>query len=192
MTTRQSLMWPTYLTILVVAFCGCGEPPKAETDDPETASRMQSGFSWVVEDKLCGMPLPGVEGDLPEDLAYLESQGIDLLVSLTADVPGAEQLQAYGIESLHIPIPDYHAPTMEQLDLFVSEVKARATADERVGVHCKAGLGRTGTFLAAYFVSEGMEATDAIAKIREIRPGSVETEAQEAAIAEFYSFINED
>ena len=152
---------------------------------------MQAGFSWVIEDKLAGMPLPGSTGSLAADLSFLQSQRIDLLVSLTGEVPGAGKSGEYGIESLHIPVPDFHAPTMEQLRDFVAAVNERLAAGQRVGVHCHAGKGRTGTFLAAYFVARGLTAPDAIARIREIRPGSVETAAQEKAIAEFAGLISE-
>ena len=54
-----------------------------------------------------------------------------------------------------------------------------------VGVHCGAGMGRTGTFLAAYLVSQGMTAHDAIAEVRRLRPGSIETPAQERAVAQY-------
>ena len=48
-----------------------------------------------------------------------------------------------------------------------------------------AGLGRTGVVLAGYYVAKGMTASNAIAKVRKIRPGSVETDEQAEAIADF-------
>jgi atypical dual specificity phosphatase len=51
-----------------------------------------------------------------------------------------------------------------------------------VAVHCGAGLGRTGTVVAAYFVTRGMGPREAVAKVRDLRPGSVETAEQERAI----------
>ena len=47
-----------------------------------------------------------------------------------------------------------------------------------------AGRGRTGTVLAAYFVSQGMPARDAVQHVRTLRPGSIETPEQERAVFE--------
>lgn len=48
-----------------------------------------------------------------------------------------------------------------------------------------AGLGRSGTMAAAYLVATGTSADEAIAILRELRPGSIETAEQEAAVRRF-------
>lgn len=56
-----------------------------------------------------------------------------------------------------------------------------------VAVHCMHGHGRTGTMLACYLVkSRKMSGGDAIAEIRRIRPGSIETHEQEKAVVQFF------
>lgn len=142
------------------------------------------GFSWIIDSFLAAMPLPGRARPLADDLAFLRSRAIALLVSLTEQPPDPTAVAAAGIEQLHLPVPDFTAPTLAQLDAFLAAC-ARARDEHRaIGVHCTAGLGRTGTFAAAYLVSSGMSAADAIAEVRRLRPGSVETAAQEARLAE--------
>lgn len=61
------------------------------------------------------------------------------------------------------------------------------STSQAVGVHCALGFGRTGTMLACYLVKErGLAAGDAIAEIRRLRPGSIETYEQEKAVFQFY------
>ena len=60
---------------------------------------------------------------------------------------------------------------------------------QAVSVHCFRGRGRTGTMLACYFVKfENLTADEAIKKVRELRPGSVETKDQEDLVRDFFEY----
>ena len=174
-----------YLITMTVAIgvAGCA----GESENEGTV--MQHEFSWAIEDQLAGMPRPGTSAALEADIAFLERQNIHLLVSLTTDTLSASLLAEHNIESLHIPVHDFQAPTMKQIIEFVENTSRRLANGERVGVHCTAGQGRTGTMLATYLVYQGSTAEDAIAKIRELRPGSIETVEQEEAIQAYYEYL---
>jgi len=76
-------------------------------------------------------------------------------------------------------------PTQEQLDRCVSALNKSLAGKMPVAVHCGAGLGRTGVVLAAYLVTTGMSASQAISRVRKLRPNSVETEQQAEAVEWF-------
>jgi atypical dual specificity phosphatase len=139
------------------------------------------GFSWIVDGELAAMPLPGRNGPLAEDLDFLQHQGVRTVISLTEHPPSIEEAS---IRQVRIPIEDFTAPTLQQMIEFVDVVSDSTASGEPVAVHCTAGLGRSGTMAAVYLVAKGVTADEAIARVRELRPGSIETEAQENAVRE--------
>ncbi len=152
---------------------------------------INEGFSWVIDRKLTGLPFPGVFDPEEEDVRFLKDKGITLLVSLTLKTPDRGLLKKAGIRSVHYPVKDFHAPTIKQLNQFCITADKEIEGGGRVAVHCYAGKGRTGTFLAAYFVYKGAAAEGSIELIRELRPGSIETEEQENSVREFYKYLTE-
>jgi atypical dual specificity phosphatase len=139
------------------------------------------GFSWVDKPMLAALAQPSG----PEDFIWLREQGIQVLISLTEDRPRRDWSEDSGILVYHEPLEDMEAPSQEQLDRCVSAITRALAHRMPVAVHCGAGLGRTGTVLAAYLVSTGMTATSAIARVRKLRPHSIETEEQVEAIELF-------
>ena len=187
-----------------VAFCcvvftlvhGCGASKDAVTQSEPTPTTALStsieaseGFSWVVPGELAAMPLPGRYRPLDQDAAFLEQEGIDVLVSLTEDPPDADVLSSRSIQQEHIPVTDFTPPTLDQMIEFSSLVETSTAEGKAVGVHCTAGLGRSGTMAAAFLVGRGSSADDAIRTIRQLRPGSVETPDQEAAVRDFEEYL---
>jgi atypical dual specificity phosphatase len=139
------------------------------------------GFTWVDKPLLGAMAQPESE----EDLVWLRANGIQVLLSLTEDPPRRDWTEGAGLLVFHVPIEDMEPPTQEQLDRCVSAVARAHSNNMGVAVHCGAGLGRTGVVLASLFVEKGMSAESAMAQVRKLRPGSVETEEQAEAVSEF-------
>jgi atypical dual specificity phosphatase len=139
-------------------------------------------LDWVIPGKLgaCVNPAVGEQA-----AAQLRSSGVALLINLHERPHPAELLTELGVEALHLPVPSTYAPTPEQLDRGVAAIHDALARGTRVVVNCGAGLGRTGTLLAAYLVSRGAGADEAMARVRAVRPGSIETLEQEQAVYEF-------
>jgi atypical dual specificity phosphatase len=135
-------------------------------------------FSWVIPGRLAGMAAPD-----PEDAALLRRAGITALVSLTRRPPFREP--PAGMAVLHLPVVDMTPPTPEQIRRAVAFLDGAIRAGGRAAVHCVAGYGRTGTVLAAYLAARGLDPEEAIHRVRELRPGSIETAAQERAVHRF-------
>ncbi|HEX3150221.1 MAG TPA: dual specificity protein phosphatase 23 [Gemmataceae bacterium] len=135
-------------------------------------------FSWIDEPLLAASAEPGT----PEQLAWLRGNGVDILVTLTEEPLPRTWVDGAGLLSVHVPVPDMDVPTTEQIDQVMSVIDKAKAGGMGVAVHCLAGKGRTGTILAAYFVHKGLSAREAIKKVRELRPGSIEVTEQEDAI----------
>jgi atypical dual specificity phosphatase len=139
------------------------------------------GFSWIEKPLLAALARPAG----PEDFAWLRENGIEVLLSLTEDRPRRDWADGANMLVFHEPLEDMEAPSQEQLDRCVSAVLRATERNMGVAVHCGAGLGRTGVVLAAYFVARGLTAANAVARVRRLRPGSVETDDQAEAVELF-------
>ena len=141
---------------------------------------------WIDKPFLKGSGNPA-----NDDLEQLRQKGFAVLVSLLME---GEQPPRYdvgraadlGFTRHNIPVKDFHAPTLDQLEQFVGLIDTLPPGAKTI-VHCEGGIGRTGTFAAAYWVAKGLTASEAIARVRKARPHAVETPEQEAVLREFAS-----
>lgn len=142
------------------------------------------GFRWVVPGKIGTAPLPGAVVDIAHDLAALKSVGVTMLITLTRrDLP-QEPLQAAGLRNLHLPIYDREAPSISQLRMLAIRMTRLIQQGEVLAVHCRAGLGRTGTVVAGWLIHEGLTADAALERLRSIDRDYVQSEAQESFLHE--------
>jgi len=59
-------------------------------------------------------------------------------------------------------------------------VHALLDRGDSVALHCRAGLGRTGTVAARVLLERGLNVQAAVDLVRQARPGAIETQVQEA------------
>jgi atypical dual specificity phosphatase len=79
-------------------------------------------------------------------------------------------------------------PSIEQALALCRSIDVDLASGEVVAVHCRAGLGRTGTVLAAYRLWRGrgaLSALQALEDVRRIEPGWVQSVSQVKFLEEF-------
>jgi protein-tyrosine phosphatase len=91
-------------------------------------------------------------------------------------------IQEAGLDWIHLPIQDGMAPNAE-FDKNWRKVGPRLLAQldtgENILLHCVAGYGRTGTIAAKILIASGLNAQNAIERVRKTRPGTIENRIQE-------------
>ncbi|ETP29550.1 hypothetical protein F442_21321 [Phytophthora nicotianae P10297] len=164
-------------------------------------------FRWIVPFQLAAMSTPRNRDDI-RCLCY--SLHIRHVVTLTEEepLPTAWFDGVPNIKNTFLPVPNYKAPSIPQIDLFM---RLCCNSSAPVLVHCGGGKGRAGTMVACYLVAFGfkpppvelndgnvsngvwfqpaMTATEAIQALRTMRPESIETKEQEEAVSNYCSLL---
>lgn len=145
-----------------------------------------TNFSWVIEDGLAGSGMPMTYSQL----IWLIRNGIKTIVTIREVSLPSKWLANKAIDYFHLKVEDYGAPSLSEMDTTVNYVKEHINDGKPVMVHCAAGRGRTGTILAAYFLKNfNLTAEQAVKKIRDLRPGSIQSLAQEKAIEMYEEYL---
>ena len=137
-------------------------------------------FSWLIENKLAGSGIPTTI----DEVQWTIEQGVKSIVTVREEP--LDDIWIKDVNYLHVLSNDMGVPEFDDLVYAVDFIHRRITNNEPVMVHCLAGMGRTGTVLACYLVKyQNMSADEAIQKVREERPGSIQSYPQEEIIFRF-------
>lgn len=134
--------------------------------------------------------------DMHADIRAIKKSGACMVISLielhefaelqVATLPAV--VKAAGLAWVHLPIVDLCVPNQSWMRVwgnFGQAIVATLSRGESVFIHCKGGLGRTGTVAACLLIESGMAASDAIRAVRAVRRGTIETQAQEDFVAHY-------
>ena len=126
---------------------------------------------------------------LQEDVRQLKDEGIDILVSLLSWEESRELdleeekavCSSVGMAFVNFPIPDRQVPPSRLGFLtFAQFVHKRASEGLRIGVHCRACIGRSAVLLATVLRLEGFSAREAFDRISDARGLRVPDTAEQA------------
>uniref|UniRef100_A0A671NUI1 protein-tyrosine-phosphatase n=1 Tax=Sinocyclocheilus anshuiensis TaxID=1608454 RepID=A0A671NUI1_9TELE len=152
-----------------------------DVNEYEHYERVENGdLNWIVPGKLLafsgphpkskienGYPLHAPEAYFP----YFRKHNVTNIVRLNKKIYDAKRFTDAGFDHYDLFFVDGSTPSdvITRRFLHVCE-----STDGAVAVHCKAGLGRTGTLIGCYLMKHyRFTAAEAIAWIRICRPGSI-------------------
>ncbi len=132
---------------------------------------------WVIPGRLLAGKYPGGKNlkEMERRLGPLLDAGFDGFLDLTepGEVPGYENYLPESVRYVRKAITDHGVPRdaacMGEILAALDELLA---AGRRVYVHCRAGIGRTGTVVACHLIEQGLAPEAALARLNELWLGS--------------------
>lgn len=104
------------------------------------------------------------------DLDRIREMGIDAIVNLCGEFCDLHELEEQsGFEVYYLPIPDEGAPDLEAMEQGLAWLDEAIYLGKKILVHCRHGIGRTGTFVSAYLLRRGLGLKVAEKKLRHSR-----------------------
>jgi ADP-ribosyl-[dinitrogen reductase] hydrolase len=111
---------------------------------------------------------------------------VSLIEDYEFELLGVPELPAMtrnlGIRWFHLSIVDVGIPDGRfevEWETAGKELRRILTDGGRIVLHCRGGLDRNGTIAARLLVEFGIDPRAAIAKVRQARPGAIQTKEQE-------------
>jgi protein-tyrosine phosphatase/Fe-S-cluster containining protein len=124
--------------------------------------------SWITENLALGHAPMSYE-----ELNSMRNQGISGIVNLCGEFCDLHEIQEEsGFEVYYLPTCDNEAPSIEELEKALDWLDEAIYLGKKVLVHCRHGIGRTGTFVTAYLLRKGFGLKLAKKKVEKTRATS--------------------
>ncbi len=150
--------------------------------------------------QLAIVPRPRGGDWLEDELRAFKEEGFDLVVSLLTEDESQELGLAresdlsrkHELKFLGFPIPDLGTPDSAAAQEFLGRLHRALSAAERIAVHCRQGIGRSGLVASSLLVMSGIDPATAFRKVSAARGLSVpETPAQRDWVIELSHELTE-
>ena len=132
--------------------------------------------------------------DLDEDLQSIKKWGATTVVTLIEEHEFSmlhvetlgHAVGALCMDWIHLPIVDVSVPDKRFEVGWITvgpKLHARLDMGERILIHCRGGIGRTGLVAGLLLVERGIQTHTAIERVRQARPNAIETLEQEKYVS---------
>ena len=109
-------------------------------------------LAWVTDNLAVGAAPMSLD-----QLDFLRDQGINAILNLCAEFTDLHRIEAeHGFDVHYLPVRDEEAPDLEKLELALAWLDEAVYLDKKAYIHCRHGIGRTGTVLNAYLLRRGL------------------------------------
>ena len=144
----------------------------------EASEQIVNGdWNWIVPGESLAFSGPGgphTVYTVPQYVQLFRALGVTTIVRLNEAFYDAQQFTSAGFEFVDLFFPDGSTPSRSIVERFLALYESQQGRKRVLAVHCKAGLGRTGTLIALRMMQVyGFSAREAMGWLRICRPGSV-------------------
>ncbi|EED86752.1 predicted protein, partial [Thalassiosira pseudonana CCMP1335] len=159
-------------------------PDTFNVEEYEYFEQVENGdLNWIIQNKILAFAGPQNQKLItpegfcmltPADyIPYFLKKNVKLVVRLNKKCYEEREFENAGINHVEHYYLDGSCPDMKILRAVLADMESIAP-DEAMAIHCKAGLGRTGTCIGAYMMKHyRMTAREVIGWMRICRPGMV-------------------
>jgi len=119
-------------------------------------------ITWITDSLAVGYaPMSYAE------LETIKAEGIDAIVNLCAEFSDLHDIEkSSGFEVCYLPIWDEDIPEMKDMEKALAWLDEAIYLGKKVLVHCRHGIGRTGTFITSYMIRRGLSLKAASKKLK--------------------------
>lgn len=137
-----------------------------------------SAYVYWITQQLAIVSRPGGGDGLDREMLALRDAGIDLVVSLLETEEAAKlglQQEAdaahqVGVAFIRFAIRDHSVPVNpEEFLTFLAELERRLGAGKRIGIHCRACIGRSSVVAASLLIRSGVPHEAAWTQVTNVR-----------------------
>ena len=163
------------------------EPRVKSFEEVMGTAASSSGGEEDVDNKISQREIAFYRGGQPsvEGRSWLSKNGFTRVVDLRGEDRDNQWVKPFGggdgqgtlnqnkkFDTTNIPITDMGVPTKEQVEEFIdiandvlekNKTKKAGESKEKMLLHCKAGIGRTGCLVACWRISRGVDVEEALA-----------------------------
>ena len=115
-----------------------------------------------------------ISGEYDEnDIFTIQKLGINCVIDMRSESLFDKSLfESIGIKYFNIPVDNYFAPELEQIDTAIEYIKSHITTDNNILIHCKEGVGRSSLIIIAYLITTGLDLFESMEIVKSNRWGA--------------------